>query len=650
MLFEVAIRSPLRRLFTYESDEPLAQGLRVRVPFRSRELVGFVWRETHERPKGLKRIAAVCDEQPFFDELTLKFYERAAQYYGISLGDLLASSMPKKVQEGALLQDFPLKHFVSNLAKLSPEQSVIEEEISKSKGFAPHLLMGEMGSGKTEIYLSLIDKVLIEGGQALLLVPEISLTPQLHSRLSSRLGGEISLFHSELTEKKRFETFCRAKSGQPNVFLGARSALLLPYQNLRLVVVDEEHDSSYKQSERSTYHARDLAILRAQMFQFPIVLGSGTPSLESYHRAHETKSKIYRLAPFYPMQKPRIEIIDLKKKWESKKKDFISDELHHALSDQLERREQSLLFLNRRGSASQRLCLSCGAVDECRSCSVTMTIHQDLRMAVCHWCGWKKKLAPCESCKGSQFFMGGIGTKEVEIQVRARFPDARIARLDRDESSKRDVLANTLREFQDHKIDILIGTQMISKGIDIPNLSLVGVILADQGWGVPDFRGTERSFQLLSQLRGRGGRRGQASQFIIQTFRPEHILFDWLREGTSFDAFADYELQIRKMTNLPPYSRLALWNFSHSNEDLLRDVANSFAMWMSRMGASLGVEVVGPSLAPISRWKGQYRMHILSKSSPKAHLTTFVTATLDEWDRLKSPVQMKLDRDPFQFL
>jgi primosomal protein N' (replication factor Y) len=650
MLFEVAVRSPLRRLFTYESDENLQQGVRVRVPFRSREVVGVVWRETQVSPKGLKKIIRACDDVPFFDASTLKFYERSAQYYGISLGELLAGTMPKKIQEGEQAKTFEVKKFTSNLATLSDDQQKIADEIERTSGFQIHLLMGEMGSGKTEIYLSLIDRVIREGSQALLLVPEISLTPQLHSRLSNRLGGEISIFHSQLTEKKRLETFGRALDGKPNIFLGARSALLLPFKNLKLIVVDEEHDSSYKQSERGPYHARDLAILRAQLFNIPIILGSGTPSLESYERARETKSPIYRLSPFYPMQKPETQIIDLKKSWESNGRSFLSEPLHDAMAKQLERGEQTLLFLNRRGSASQRVCLSCGSVDECKSCSVQMTIHDDLKKAICHWCDWRKPLGNCSACGSSEFFLGGIGTKEVETQIKMRFPEARVARLDRDEAAKKNVLQNTLHDFAEGALDILIGTQIISKGIDIPKLSLVGVVLADQGWGVPDFRGTERSFQLLRQLMGRGGRRGQPSQFIVQTFRPDHPIFGWLQEDGAFEKFAEQELAVRKETSLPPFSRLALICFSHANEPVLMRTAEEFSRKLEQMGKALGVTILGPTPAPIAKWKGKYRMHLLAKAPLRGHMTTFITAALDEWQNQKSPVQMKLDRDPYQLL
>ncbi len=651
MLHEIAVRSPLRKLFTYESDEALPRGVRVRIPFGSREVIGFVWNEAKDAPKGLKKIIEVIDEAPLFDELTLRFYEISAQYYGISLGELLSSSFPSKVREGKVLPSFPIKHFVPVLPELSAKQLEVFQKILQTGDFHTHLLLGETGSGKTEIYLRLIEKILFEGGQSLLLVPEISLTPQLEDRLSARLGARVSIFHSALSEKKREEAFARALQGEADVFLGARSALFLPFKNLKLLLVDEEHDNSYKQSERAPYNARDLAILRAQLFNTPVVLGSATPSLESYERSKLIKNSLYHLPTFYESPAPRLEIIDLKECWKEEAKSFITRRLHECISSKLENREQILLFLNRRGSAAQRLCVSCGSVDECKNCSVTLTIHEDLRSAVCHWCGYQKPLKPkCDVCGEREFFCGGIGTKEVESQIRFRFPEARVARLDRDQTTKRETLPNLLRDFAAGKIDILIGTQMISKGMDIPKLSLVGVILADQGWSVPDFRATERAFQLMKQLMGRGGRRGQASDFLVQTFIPQHPLFEWLKLPNAYDVFAEEELKIRKMADLPPYAKLCLLTFGHRREDLVLKEAEVFAKRLQAIANTLGLTIVGPTPAPIHRWKGVFRIQILVKGIPKAQWGTFMATALNDWDLQSYSSKLRIDRDPYHFM
>jgi len=650
MLVEVALRTPLRKLFTYKSEKPLEKGTRVKVQFRSREVVGFVWNETNEEPKGLKDILEVCDEAPFFDKRTLDFYERASNYYGISLGELLANSLPKKVRDGKTLKDYPLKHFVPNLVEFSEKQKQVSDELMKSKGFKVQLLMGETGSGKTEIYLKLMERAIEEKGQVLFLVPEISLTPQLEDRISDRMGGRVSIFHSQIKESLREEAFARARAGHADIFLGARSALFLPFKNLKLIVVDEEHDHSYKQSERGPYNARDLSLLRAQMFNIPVVLGSATPSLESYARAIEKKEPIYKLPQYFEKKSPQISIVDLKSVWKEEARSFITNELNESILNNLEKKEQCLLFLNRRGSASQRLCVECGSVDECKDCSSTLTIHLDLKAAICHWCGYRRPLRKkCEECGGNEFFVGGIGTKEVEAQVKERFPDARVARLDRDQTQKKNVLANTLKDFSDGKIDILVGTQMISKGIDIPKLSLVAVILADQGWGIPDFRATERSFHLLKQLMGRGGRRGQENKFIIQTFSPDHPMFEWLKKD-SMEEFLAEEMKIREQAQLPPFSRLCLWTISDRQEALAKRDAQTFVTRVKSYAQSLGVELVGPTAAPMSKWKGVYRMQVLTKASPKGHLTTFMTTVLDELSARPLKSKVKLDRDPYQFI
>jgi primosomal protein N' (replication factor Y) len=632
VLYEVAVRTPLRKLFTYESDVVLARGTRVKVPFRSREVVGFIWREAKEKPKGLKAVSEVFEEEAFFDEKTLLFYERAANYYGISLGELLASSLPKKVRDGKELKVPEEKVFAPQLVELSEKQRKVADDLLNLKGFSTALLMGETGSGKTEIYLELMERVIKEKGQVLFLVPEISLTPQLENRISSRLGTQVSVFHSQIKESKRGEVFARARLGMADVFVGARSSLFLPFKDLRLIIIDEEHDHSFKQSERGPYNARDLSILRAHIFKHPVVLGSATPSIETYSKAKESKEPIHYLPPYFEKKPPEISVIDLKKTWKDESRSFITDKLNDAIVETLEKGEQTLLFLNRRGSASQRTCIACGSSDECKNCSCGLTIHEDLNSAVCHWCGYQEKIKrECVSCGEKEFFVGGIGTKEIENQIKERFPEARVARIDRDKVQKKDVLANTLKKFADGEIDILVGTQMISKGIDIPKLSLVGVILADL------------------QLAGRAGRRGQDSKFIIQTFNVDHPLYEWLRKN-DVEYFIDEEVKIRKMAQMPPYSKLSLWMLSHRDERRLQMDAQNFFNRINSFANSLSVENVGPTFAPMSRWKGVYRMQILSRTSPKGHMSTFITAVLDDLNLRPLKSKIKLDRDPYQFV
>lgn len=650
-LYEVAIKTPVRRLFTYESSEPLTKGARVLVPFRTRERVGIVWSETSVRPDGLRKIEKKIDSSPIFDEQCLKFYQQAAEYYGISLGELLSASIPKKIRDGGEIPTYPDKHFVPELPDLSPLQKEVFEKIKAKPGFEVHLILGETGSGKTEIYLHLMESILMEGGQILFLVPEISLTPQLEDRLAQRLGTRVSVFHSNMKESKRLEVFSRAWKGQTDVFLGARSALFLPFKHLRLVIVDEEHDASYKQSERMPHHARDLAILKSKLFNIPIVLGSATPSVESYARTQEQKTPLYRLPKFYETPQPEIEIISLKKVWKEGNKTFISEPLHRLIESSLGKKEQCLLFLNRRGSATQKICLQCGKQETCSHCSSTLTLHFDVKMGICHLCGFKKPLrSECEDCSGKEFFIGGIGTKEIEQQIQSRFPEARIARLDRDQTQKRHMMSDILRDFADAKIDILIGTQMISKGLDIPGLSAIGIILADQGWGVPDFRAMERSFQLLKQVLGRAGRRGQSSKCLIQTFFPEHPIFSYLGNEEAYDAFITNELEIRRAASLPPYNRLLLWTLSDRTQSKAFKAAETLVFRISRIAKALQVEILGPMEAPLFRWKSQYRYQILAKCPSHGRLSQFMGMALQDLEERPLGVKIRTDRDPYHFL
>jgi len=652
-LYEIAIKSPLRRLLIYESANVVSPGARVRVPVKNSKRLGIVWAKTAEVPPGLKSISDHLDVEPIFDQKTLEFYDVASRYYGLALGELLNFSLPKKIREGEALKEFEPKVFSPLLPALSPAQQEVVEEVQAKSGFVCHLLVGETGSGKTEIYLKLIEKILNEGGQVLVLVPEISLTPQLEDRLKNRLGKEVSLFHSSLKESKRMEAFCRARAGQSDVFLGARSALFLPFKGLRLIVVDEEHDASYKQNERGTYQARDLAILKAKLLQIPILLGSATPSLESYQRAKSTGSPLFRIPRFFEAPPVQVEVVDLKKTWKTEEKSFITSAMHRAVDETLMKKEQVLLFLNRRGSATQRVCVSCGHTEGCPNCSTGLTLHFDLKKAICHLCAYEAKIENlCAKCGGKDFFVGGIGTKEVEIQIQERFPEARVARLDRDQAKKKNVVADVLHAFSKGELDILVGTQMISKGIDIAKLSLVGVVLADQGWNLPDFRAMERSFQLMHQIKGRGGRRGQASRFLVQTFNPEHPLFAYLNksESDAWEVFAEKELELRKLAVLPPYSRYLLWTLSHRNEKEAIDSAYAFRRRLEKLATSLKIELMGPVPSPLAKWKNEYRMQILAKSEDVTKLTTFQTAVLDDLDKRPMEARIRHDRDPVQFM
>jgi primosomal protein N' (replication factor Y) len=652
MLVSVAVKSVLRKLLTYEAPHALERGVRVRVPFRSRELMGVVWGPSDERPTGTKSILQVLDEKPFFDAETLQFYEKAAQYYGLSLGELLGASVPKKIQDGGDIPAVEAPTFSFQLVDLNEPQQNIVEAVSAAPGFSQHLIMGETGSGKTEVYLHAIARVLKAGGQALFLLPEISLTPQMEDRLSQRLGTPVVTFHSQLTEKKRLNAFARARSGLPHLFLGARSALFLPFTNLKMIVVDEEHDMSYKQAERAAYHARDLAILRSQIFRIPILLGSATPSLETYHRHLHQKLPIYELAPFHARPEVVQTVVSLREEWKQDVRSFLSRPLQLGVENCLTRGDQALIFLNRRGSASQRTCVTCGHVEVCRQCSVTLTVHRDHQQLICHWCGFRRPLkSPCSHCdEKKDFFEGGVGTKQIEAELKERFPEAKVARLDRDEAHKTKHLETIIRQFVQGKIDILVGTQMISKGIDIPKLSFVGMVLADMGWGIPDFRGTEKSFQLLKQVRGRVGRRGQRSEVVIQTFFPEHPVFEWIAKYDAYQEFFNAEMPVREMGGFPPVRRLALWTLQHKSETQGLQLAQTMVNRWQTAAKDSGVDLWGPSPAPLSRWKGMYRFHLLCRAAGPSELSRFLPWCLQDIDSLKvKGLSLKLDRDPQGF-
>ncbi|UCD85298.1 MAG: primosomal protein N', partial [Deltaproteobacteria bacterium] len=410
--------------------------------------------------------------------------------------------------------------------RLTHHQRKALEQINRglsSRNFSPFLIYGITGSGKTEVYLQAIAGVLSSGGEALVLVPEISLTPQLVSRFRARFGDDVAVLHSSLSEGERYDEWRRIKRGEVRIAIGARSAIFAPFENLRIIVVDEEHDSSYKQEERLKYNARDLAVLRAKLSRGVVVLGSATPSLESYYNAVKEKFTFLKLPDrIGDSTLPAVELVDLKEEWQEKGKS-ISPRLREAIDANLAQRGQAILFLNRRGFAPFVLCRECGYVFDCPNCSVSLIYHFQERELVCHYCNHSLS-APtfCPNCKGVRVELLGLGTERLEEEIKGSFPEARADRMDRDTTARKHAHQMILERFNKGEVDILIGTQMVTKGLDYPNVTLVGVISADLSLNFPDFRASERTFQLLTQVAGRAGRGKATGKVIIQSFNPDH--------------------------------------------------------------------------------------------------------------------------------
>ena len=529
---------------------------------------------------------------------------------------------------------------------LTEAQRQAVQAITGARGFAPFLLHGVTGSGKTEVYLQAIAEVLARGEQALLLVPEIGLTPQLVERLRARFSAPLVVLHSELNEIERARAWLLAAAGQARLVVGTRSAVFTPLPRLRLIVVDEEHDPSYKQQDGFRYSARDVAVMRASRERIPIVLGSATPSLESYHRAASgAYTRLVLPARARGAALPEIELLDMRRLTAA---DGLSHPLRAALAETLERGEQALLFLNRRGFAPVWMCFECGWVAPCTRCDARLTLHRGSGRLRCHHCGSERPVPEaCPVCHGTRLRALGAGTERVESALARLYPDARLLRIDRDSTRAKGALEAKLARARDGAADILIGTQMLSKGHDFPNVTLVGVLNADQGLYGADFRAAERLVQQIIQVSGRAGRAAKAGRVLIQTYHPDHPVFAALRRQ-DYDEFAAYALAERREVHYPPYAHLALLRAESPRTGAALEFLRTARRVALACNPEPGVRVMEPVPSPMERRAGRYRAQLLVQASKRAPLHALLGPWLDRLVELKAAkrVRWSLDVDP----
>jgi len=534
--------------------------------------------------------------------------------------------------------------------ELTSDQEKVLIEILKgihSKRFSPFLIHGVTGSGKTEIYLRAIEEVLNQGKEAIVLVPEISLTPQFLSRFRDRFGGNLALLHSGLGKGERYDQWRKIWKGDVKIAFGARSAIFAPLKNVGIIIVDEEHDPSYKQEEKLKYHARDLAVVRAKQNEATLLLGSATPSLESFYNAEKGKFHLLSLPERIegkPM--PRVELVDMKRE-----RGLLSEKMRLALQKSIEEKKQSLLFLNRRGFANFILCPDCGLTFKCPNCSVTLTYHLRDRSLQCHYCDYRIP-APgdCPQCEGHRLRGMGIGTERLEQEIRTLFPETQVGRMDHDTTTRRRSHQQILKRLESGKIDVLVGTQMIVKGHDFPNVTFVGVVSADTSLHFPDFRSSERTFQLLTQVAGRAGRGKALGEVVIQTFNPDHYSILKAKDH-DFIGFYQEEIQFRRALEYPPFSRLINFRLVGNSEKRTKVIAEE----MGRIGQSLlkkgyrkGIEILGPSTAPFGKMRGKFRWQMLAKGKSVRLLHQFaqeLAIRLEEEAKGKG-VNLDIDVDP----
>jgi primosomal protein N' (replication factor Y) (superfamily II helicase) len=535
------------------------------------------------------------------------------------------------------------------------EQGAVLRELRQAQqthSFVPALLHGVTGSGKTEIYLSLIEETLQQKRSALFLMPEIGLTPRAAQEFRERLGGRVAILHSGLSDGERFDEWWRIKRGEADVVVGTRSAVFAPLENLGLIVVDEEHDPSYKQQESPRYHARDTALVRGKLAKALVVLGSATPAVETFFNARSGKYRYLRLVSRVQSRPlPEVTLVDMREEFKAAgNKSLFSRALQAGIQKRLDRREQVLILLNRRGFSASLLCRSCGQNIQCRQCSIALTFHRTINRLLCHYCGFQQGVPKlCPRCSSEYLYFQGEGTEKVEALLGKAFPAARIARLDRDTTQKKNAHVDILRQFQKGETDILIGTQMISKGHDFHNVTLVGILSADNSLGFPDFRCAERTFHLLTQMSGRAGRGDVPGQVLIQTFHPEHYCLRFVAQH-DYEGFYEKEIRFRKIMHYPPFSSMASILARDRNLEVAARNINAFGKILQRLADS-HMRVLGPTVSPLARLKNQHRFQLLVKSKSRLELRETLRKVLKqgETEGLDAD-RIHIDIDPVNIL
>jgi primosomal protein N' (replication factor Y) len=531
--------------------------------------------------------------------------------------------------------------------------SKIEEALASPENARPILLHGVTGSGKTEIYLQGIRAALERGRSAIVLVPEISLTPQTVERFKGRFAeaqDAVAVLHSHLSDGERHDEWHKIHSGRARIVIGARSAVFAPLKNLGLIIVDEEHETTYKQEEAPRYHARDVAVVRAKIEKCAVVLGSATPSLESYHNATTGKYQLATLTQRVDQQQmPLMRIVDLRQERRKQKAAAIlSEKLSQAIADRLEKREQTILFLNRRGFSTSLLCSNCGEARNCPNCSVALTFHRHMARLSCHLCGHTAAVPKkCPACGKDALIYAGFGTEKVESTVAHLFPKAAVRRMDADSMTRKQAYRDTLLNFRAGKIDILVGTQMIAKGLHFPNVTLVGIINADLALHLPDFRAGERTFQLLTQVAGRAGRGETPGEVFVQTYTPFSPSIQFARHH-DFAGYFQQELEFRERCDFPPFKHAILITARSAHEGRAKLSAETL---VRRLKENLGTEfILGDAApAPLEKLQGQFRFHILLRGEAIMRLSRLVRETLDKLP-FPEDVTVTVDVDPYQLL
>ncbi|RRG18002.1 primosomal protein N' [Weissella viridescens] len=559
-------------------------------------------------------------------------------------GEIEQYRLPKLTSAIAPTESLPLTEQQAEVFATLSEN--LSEKTSRT-----YLLEGVTGSGKTEVYLQAMATVLAQGQTALMLVPEITLTPQMVRRVKSRFGETVAVLHSALSDGERYDEWRRIERGEAKVVVGARSAIFAPLQNIGLIILDEEHDASYKQEENPRYHARDVALWRAAYHRATVVLGSATPSLESRAHAQQGQYTLLRLTQRVQTQPlPPVRLVDMRESIKSGSDDLFSDELLQALQQRLERGEQSVLMLNRRGYANYVSCRDCGYTPTCINCDLALTMHKVTNSLICHYCGYQEPIPKtCPNCGSDRIRPFGAGTQKVEAMLKQYLPAARVLRMDQDTTRKKGATDAMLEAFGNHEADILLGTQMIAKGLDFPNITLVGVLNADTTLALPDYRAAERTFQLLTQVSGRAGRADKPGEVIVQTYNPEHYALRFAQTH-DYEGFYQYEMALRKEWQYSPYYYTIQLKILHESQAESARVAYEIADWLKPY-LDIKTVMLGPSAGSVARLNNKYVYRIVIKYRQSAKLFEALDELMQAGQRLqRQKVTLLIDRDPVNFV
>ncbi|MGD1819695.1 MAG: replication restart helicase PriA [Pleomorphochaeta sp.] len=657
MFAKILFDLPLNTDFVYKIPEELIDqifvGIRVNVPFRNYSKIGYVIEvvEEFETSYTIKDIKRAVDEEPIFDQNQIDLAIWMSNFYLCSVGEALSLQLPGGKREKAISMSINEEDISTKAVESLSKEQENALEILKKKENALYYLYGVTGSGKSEIYFRFAKEIIKENKQVIYLVPEITLTHQLIQQVSKRFSDEVAILHSAMTKSQRLSQWLKIFKNEVSIVIGVRSAIFAPFHNLGLVIIDEEHENSYKSSQTPRYHARQIAQHICNKNNAILIMGSATPSLEAYKLMKENKiQKIELLNRVGFGHLPKMKVVDM-----IKEKSIISRELEDEINITIKKHKQVILFLNRRGFSYYFHCKSCGYEMQCPNCSISLTYHKNTNSMVCHYCGYKTKpIKICPECNSLDVGYRGFGTEMVEQEIKSLFPFASVDRLDGDIAKDKKNMFSVLDKFKNGETDILLGTQMVAKGFNFPNVELVGIVLADSAMNIPDFRAQERTYALVTQVAGRAGRFNDKGKVVIQTLQPKNLAIQKALRCER-DSFYDEELKVREETDFPPYTRQLNLVFRGMDKDSTYDFSSFFYEELEKANNILerqkndSVIMYGPSECSIFKISNNYRFNILLQHE-KINFCQWIVREALQRVKVPNNIYIEIDVDPLQLI